>query len=53
MEFNKGGTALLDTFKTFFLPQIFFITMLNSAMISCAFAASYTVAPALLTIPWK
>lgn len=27
--------------------------MLNSAMIACAFAAGYTVAPALITQPWS
>lgn len=49
---KKGFNALLDTFRTFFYPQIFFITMLNSAMIGCTFAAGYTMAPALLTAPW-
>ena len=51
-EWRKGWTALIDTLVTFFYPQIFFITMLNSAMIAAAFAAGYTVAPALLTQPW-
>ncbi|KXT12654.1 hypothetical protein AC579_4498 [Pseudocercospora musae] len=51
-EWRKGWTAFIDTLVTFFYPQIFFITMLNSAMIAAAFAAGYTVAPALLTQPW-
>lgn len=51
-EWRKGVNAFLDTLRTFFYPQIFFITMLNSAMIATAFAAGYTVAPALLTEPW-
>lgn len=53
MEWRKGWNAFIDTLRTFFYPQIFFITMLNSAMIACAFAAGYTVAPALLTQPWS
>jgi len=53
MEWRKGWQALIDTLRTFFYPQIFFITMLNSAMIACAFAGGYTVAPALLTKPWS
>jgi hypothetical protein len=52
-QWNKCYTALLDTLYTFFYPQIFFITMLNSAMIACAFAAGYTASPALLTKPWS
>lgn len=53
LEWRKGYTALVDTLVTFFYPQIFFITMLNSAMIAAAFAAGYTIAPALLTQPWS
>ncbi|KAJ0362243.1 hypothetical protein COL154_006345 [Colletotrichum chrysophilum] len=53
MEWRKGFNAFVDTLRTFFYPQIFFITMLNSVMIACAFAAGYTVAPALLTAPWS
>ncbi|GKT59393.1 major facilitator superfamily transporter [Colletotrichum tofieldiae] len=53
MEWRKGWNAFIDTLRTFFYPQIFFITMLNSVMIACAFAAGYTVAPALLTAPWS
>jgi len=52
-EWRKGWNAFLDTLRTFFYPQILFITMLNSAMIACAFAAGYTVAPALITQPWS
>ncbi|TEA20704.1 putative MFS-type transporter [Colletotrichum sidae] len=52
-EWRKGWNAFVDTLRTFFYPQIFFITMLNSVMIACAFAAGYTVAPALLTAPWS
>ncbi|GKT48755.1 putative MFS-type transporter [Colletotrichum spaethianum] len=53
MQWRKGWNAFVDTLRTFFYPQIFFITMLNSVMIACAFAAGYTVAPALLTAPWS
>ncbi|KAF6831254.1 major facilitator superfamily transporter [Colletotrichum musicola] len=53
MEWRRGWNAFIDTLRTFFYPQIFFITMLNSVMIACAFAAGYTVAPALLTAPWS
>ncbi|KAK1999088.1 major facilitator superfamily transporter [Colletotrichum falcatum] len=53
MEWRKGWNSFVDTLRTFFYPQIFFITMLNSVMIACAFAAGYTVAPALLTAPWS
>ena len=48
----KGWYAFVDVLRTFFYPHIFFVTLLNSGMISCAFAASYTAAPALLTKPW-
>ncbi|KAK2024902.1 major facilitator superfamily transporter [Colletotrichum zoysiae] len=53
MQWRKGWNAFIDTLRTFFYPHIFFITMLNSVMIACAFAAGYTVAPALLTAPWS
>ncbi|EME44139.1 hypothetical protein DOTSEDRAFT_71831 [Dothistroma septosporum NZE10] len=52
-EWRKGWRAFVDTMKTFFYPQIFFITMLNSVMIAAALAAGYTVAPALVTKPWS
>lgn len=52
MEWRKGWNAFMDTLRTFFYPQIFFITMLNSVMIGAAFAAAYTVAPNLLVQPW-
>jgi len=52
IDWQKGWNSFIDTLRTFFYPQIFFITMLNSAMIATAFAAGYTVAPALLTKPW-
>ncbi|GME37423.1 Major facilitator superfamily [Neofusicoccum parvum] len=52
-EWRAGWTAFLDTLRTFFYPHIFFITMLNSAMIATAFAAGYTAAPALLTQPYS
>jgi len=51
-EWRKGLNAFVDTLRVFFYPQVFFITMFNGAMISSAFAASYTAAPALLTQPW-
>ncbi|KAF2770843.1 major facilitator superfamily transporter [Teratosphaeria nubilosa] len=53
MDWKKGWDSFLDTMRTFFYPQIFFITMLNSVMIGATFAAGYTVAPALLTKPWS
>ncbi|EFQ34136.1 major facilitator superfamily transporter [Colletotrichum graminicola] len=53
VQWRKGWNAFIDTLRTFFYPHIFFITMLNSVMIACAFAAGYTVAPALLTAPWS
>ncbi|KAL0933579.1 major facilitator superfamily transporter [Colletotrichum truncatum] len=53
LEWRKGWNAFVNTLRTFFYPQIFFITMLNSVMIACALAAGYTVAPALLTQPWS
>ncbi|KAF2086260.1 major facilitator superfamily transporter [Saccharata proteae CBS 121410] len=53
MEWRKGWQAFLDTMRTFFYPHILFITMLNSAMIATAFAAGYTVSPALLTAPYS
>ncbi|KAK4629328.1 hypothetical protein CLAFUW4_07959 [Fulvia fulva] len=52
-EWRKGWLAFVDTLKTFFYPQIFFITMLNSVMIAAALAAGYTAAPALLVQPWS
>jgi MFS family permease len=52
-EWRQGINALLDSLRTFFYPHIFFVTMLNSAMIAATFAASYTVSPALLTAPWS
>lgn len=53
MQWRKGWNAFIDTLRTFFYPHIFFITMLNSVMIACAFAAGYTVGPALITAPWS
>jgi len=53
LEWRKGWNAFVDTLRTFFYPQVFFVTMFNGAMISSAFAASYTAAPALLTKPWS
>lgn len=52
MEWRKGWNAFLDTMRTFFYPQIFFITMLHSAMMAAALAAAYTVAANLLVKPW-
>lgn len=52
-NWRKGWNAFLDTLRTFFYPQILFITLLNSAMIACALGAGYTVAPALITQPWS
>lgn len=46
-------TAFVDTMRTFFYPQILFVTLINSVTISTAFAASLTAAPALLTRPWS
>lgn len=53
VEWRNGFNALLDSLRTFFYPHIFFITMLNSAMIATTFAAGYTVSPALLTKPYS
>lgn len=53
IHWRAGWKALLATIYTFFYPQIFFITMLNSAMIAAALAAGYTVSPALLTDPYN
>ncbi|KAK8240422.1 major facilitator superfamily transporter [Phyllosticta capitalensis] len=52
-DFRAGWDALYDTLRTFFYPHIFFVTMLNSAMIATAFAAGYVAAPALLTAPYS
>ncbi|QIX00206.1 hypothetical protein AMS68_005723 [Peltaster fructicola] len=52
-EWMKGWHAFVDTLRTFFYPQILFITMLNSAMIGAALAAAYTAAPNLLVAPWE
>lgn len=51
-EWAKAWEVFKTSVKTFFYPNIFFVTMLNSAMIAAALAAAYTVAPALLTAPW-
>lgn len=53
VEWRKGYHAILDTLLSFFYPHIFFITMLNSAMIATALAAAYTAAAALLVKPWS
>lgn len=53
MDWQKGWHAFVDTLRTFFYPQIFFITMLNSGMIGAALAAAYTAAPNLLVAPWE
>ncbi|KAG6001020.1 hypothetical protein E4U21_004778 [Claviceps maximensis] len=52
-DWNQGLTALWDSLRTFFYPHLFFITMLNSAVIAATLAAGYTVAPQLLTAPWS
>ncbi|KAG5946486.1 hypothetical protein E4U53_006587 [Claviceps sorghi] len=52
-DWRKGLTALWDSLRTFFYPHLFFITMLNSAVIAATLAAGYTVAPQLLTAPWS
>ena len=52
LEWKKGWIAFADTVRTFFFPHIFFITMLDSAMIAAALAAGYTASPALITAPW-
>ncbi|PPJ61174.1 hypothetical protein CBER1_10294 [Cercospora berteroae] len=52
-EWSKGWQAFLDTIFTFFYPQIFFVTCLNSAMMAATFAAGYNVAAPLLTRPWS
>ncbi|KAM3421279.1 hypothetical protein BST61_g1681 [Cercospora zeina] len=52
-EWSTGWQAFLDTIFTFFYPQIFFVTCLNSAMMAATFAAGYNVAAPLLTKPWS
>lgn len=52
-DWRKGWNAFLDTMYTFFYPQIFFVTCLNSAMMAGMFAAGYNVAAPLLTQPWS
>ncbi|KAG6016159.1 hypothetical protein E4U54_002153 [Claviceps lovelessii] len=52
-DWNQGLTALLDSMRTFFYPHLFFITMLNSAVIAATLASGYTAAPQLLTAPWS
>jgi hypothetical protein len=52
-QFKKGGQALLDTISTFFYPSIFFVTILNGAVIAGGFAAGFSAAPALLVQPWS
>lgn len=51
--FKKGGLALHDTIVTFFYPSIFFVTILNGAVIAGGFAAGFSAAPALLVQPWS
>lgn len=53
VNWNEGLTAFWDCIRTFFYPHIFFITLLNSAVIALALAAGYTVAPQLLADPWS
>ncbi|KAG5979940.1 hypothetical protein E4U55_004564 [Claviceps digitariae] len=53
VDWNEGLTALWDSLRTFFYPHLFFITMLNSAVIAATLAAGYTAAPQLLTAPWS
>ncbi|GAB0138542.1 hypothetical protein EsDP_00006774 [Epichloe bromicola] len=52
-DWNAGLSALWDSLRTFFYPHLFFITMLNSAVIAATLAAGYTIAPQLLTAPWS
>jgi len=50
---KKGAMAFLDTMQTFFYPSILFVTLLNGSVIAAVFAAGFTAAPALLTVPWN
>ncbi|KAF2860709.1 major facilitator superfamily transporter [Piedraia hortae CBS 480.64] len=52
-SFRRGWDALLDILRTFFYPQILFITLLNSVMIGAMLAAGYTLSPALISAPWS
>ncbi|KAJ3499456.1 hypothetical protein NLG97_g295 [Lecanicillium saksenae] len=52
-EWKDGIVAIRDSLRTFFYPHLFFITMLNSAVIALAVAAGYTAAPQLLADPWS
>jgi len=49
----KGVMAFFDTMTTFFYPSILFVTLLNGSVIAAVFAAGFTAAPALLTVPWN
>lgn len=53
VDWDEGLGAMWDSIRTFFYPHMFFITMLNSAVIALAVAAGYTAAPQLLTAPWS
>ncbi|EGX92263.1 MFS transporter, putative [Cordyceps militaris CM01] len=51
-DWGSGFQAIWDSIRTFFHPHLFFITMLNSAIIAIGVAAGYTAAPQLLAEPW-
>jgi hypothetical protein len=53
MEWENGVIAFWHVLQTFFYPHIFFITLLNSIMITAALGAGYTVALTLLTAPYN
>ncbi|KAH8839862.1 hypothetical protein MCOR07_005320 [Pyricularia oryzae] len=53
INWKAGVTAFLDTMRTFFYPQVFFVTMLNSVVISVTFAAGLTATPVLISKPYS
>ncbi|TLD21497.1 hypothetical protein PspLS_09129 [Pyricularia sp. CBS 133598] len=53
INWKAGVTAFLDTMRTFFYPQVFFVTMLNSIVISVTFAAGLTATPVLISKPYS
>ncbi|KAH8895251.1 major facilitator superfamily transporter [Thozetella sp. PMI_491] len=52
-EWRKGINACYDSLRTFFYPHIFFVTMLNSGTVASTFAASFTITPHLVGVPYN
>lgn len=53
LKWRHGINVLTDALRTLFYPQILFVTLLNSTMISATFAAGFTAAPPLIVQPWS